>query len=129
MARAKTPDPLKRRHLLEEELAPPRALALAEAYLAEGRRFDALAFLAKAGATDRMKAILAEAVAEGDLFLARETASLLGEPPDARTWRELAAAAEAAGRERYAAEARRLADARAGERGSAAARAGERAGT
>jgi Flp pilus assembly protein TadD len=119
MARAKTPDPLKRRHLLEEALAPARALAVADAYLAEGRRFDALAFLAKADAKDRLRALLGEAVADGDLFLARETAALLGEPPDARTWRELAAAAEAAGRERYAVEARRLADARSGERAKA----------
>ena len=129
MARAKTPDPLKRRHLLEEELAPARGLALGEAYLADGRRFDAIAFFAKAGAKDRLRAVLAEAVTDGDLFLARETAALLGESPDARTWRELAAAAEAAGRERYATEARRLADARSAERGSASARAGERAGS
>lgn len=116
MARAKTPDPLKRRHLLEEALPPARAVAIAEAYLAEGRRFDALAFLAKADDRDRMRKLLGEAVTDGDLFLAREVAALLGEPPDARTWNELAAAAEAAGRERSAAEARRLAAARSGER-------------
>jgi Flp pilus assembly protein TadD len=119
MARAKTPDPLKRRHLLEEALPPARAVAIAEAYLAEGRRFDALAFLAKADARERLRALLGEAVTDGDLFLAREIAALLGEPPDARTWNALAAAAAAAGRDRSAAEARRLAAARSGERAGA----------
>jgi Flp pilus assembly protein TadD len=119
MARVKTPDPLKRRHLLEEALAPARAVAIAEAYVAEGRRFDALAFLKKADARERLRELLAEAVTEGDLFLAREVAALLGEPPDARTWNALAAAAEAAGRDRDAAEARRLAAARSGERAGA----------
>lgn len=116
MAKTKLPDPLKRRHLLEEALAPARALALADAYLAEGRCVDALAFLHRAGAADRLRALLAEAVSAGDLFLARETAALLGEAPDAATWNALAAAADAAGRERYAVEARRLAAARSGER-------------
>jgi hypothetical protein len=116
MAKAKVPDPLKRRHLLEETLAPARAVAIAEAYLAEGRAFDALAFLRQAGAADRLRALQGEAVAGGDLFLAREIAALLGEAPDARTWNALADAAEAAGRERYAVEARRLAAARSGER-------------
>jgi len=58
-------------------------------------------------------------VTDGDLFLAREIAALLGEPPDARTWNALAAAAAAAGRDRSAAEARRLAAARSGERAGA----------
>jgi hypothetical protein len=113
---AKPPDPLKRRHLVEETLPPARALALAEAYLAAGQRFDALAFLAKAGAPDRLRSLRAEAVAEGDVFLVREIGALLGEEADAATWSAVAEAAAAAGKERYAAEARRLAAARAGER-------------
>ena len=119
MAKSKAPDPLKRRHLLEESLAPARAVAIAESYLAEGRAFDALAFLRKADAVDRLRALQAEGVTTGDLFLVREIASLLGEAPDARTWNALADAAEAAGRERCAAEARRLAAARSGERARA----------
>jgi len=117
VARApKIPDPLKRRHLVEEELPPARARALADAYLAAGRTFDALAFLRKAGDAERLRGLLSEAVAAGDLFLAREIATLTGEEPGASTWSALADAAEAAGRERYAAEARRLAAARSGER-------------
>jgi hypothetical protein len=115
----RAPDPLKRRHLVEEALAAPKALAIAEAYLAAGRRFDALAFLAKAGARERLVALAREAVAEGDLFLVREIGALLGEEPGAETWNAVAEAAAAAGKERYAAEARRLAAARSGERSRA----------
>ena len=117
MAKAgKPPDPLKRRHLVEEALPAPRALAVAEAFLAAGQRFDAVGFLAKAGESERLRALRAEAVAEGDLFLVREIGALLGEEPDAATWNAVAEAAAAAGKERYANEARRLAAARAGER-------------
>lgn len=119
MARsARTPDPLKRRHLVEETLPAPRALAIAEAYLAEDRVFDALAFLHKAGAPDRLRALQADAVARGDLFLVREVAALLGEEPAAATWLAVAEAAAAAGKERCATEARRVAAARGGERAS-----------
>jgi hypothetical protein len=116
MARSKTPDPLKRRHLLEENLPAPKALAIAEAYLADGRTFDALAFLAKAGERDRLRALAREAAAAGDLFLAREIGALLGEDGDAESWQRVARAAAAAGKERYASEAERLAAARSGER-------------
>ena len=116
MAKSKTPGPLQRRHLLEETLAAPRAKALAEAYLAEGRVFDALAFLAKAGETDRLRALQRDAVASGDLFLVREIAALLGEAPEADVWSDVARAAAAAGKERYATEADRLGAARSGER-------------
>lgn len=117
MARTpRLPDPLRRRHLVEEPLPAPRALALAESYLAAGRTFDALAFLAKAGARDRLEALQGEAVAAGDLFVVREIAALLGAEPGTEVWSAVAEAAAAAGKERCAAEARRLAGARAGER-------------
>jgi hypothetical protein len=83
MARSKTPGPLERRHLLEEALTPAKAKAIAEGYLAENRPFDALAFLAKAGETDRLRALQGDAVGQGDLFLVREIGALLGEDPDA----------------------------------------------
>jgi hypothetical protein len=119
MARSKAPDPLKRRHLVEETLAAPRALAIAESYLAEGRVFDAMAFLAKAGENDRLRALLREAVAAGDVFLAREISGVLGEPLDADAWSHVARAAASSGKERYASEAERLAAARTGERARA----------
>jgi hypothetical protein len=43
MPRRAIPDPLKRRHLVESALDPARALAIAEAYLEEGRRLEAAA--------------------------------------------------------------------------------------
>lgn len=109
MAKSAIPDPLKRRHLVEEELDPTRALALAEAYLAEGRVVEAVAFLEKADARDQLAAIRDEALEQGDLFLLRAAANALGEEIAAETWSRLADVAEAAGKERYAHEARRLA--------------------
>lgn len=114
MAKSRIPDPLQRRHLLEQDLAPARAMAVAEAYLAEDRLAEALDFLAKAGADDQLRALQQQAVEGGDAFLLREVSLRLGEEPDADTWRRLAEAAEAGGKEVYAHEARRMAEARAG---------------
>ena len=104
------PDPLKRRHLLEEDVDPKKARAVAEAYLAEGRAQEAIAFLARAEDRDALAEISAQAVREGDVFLLREARLALGSEADARTWRELAGNASAAGLERYASEALRQAE-------------------
>jgi hypothetical protein len=50
------------------------------------------------------------------VFLVREIGVLLGEEPGEEVWTAVAEAAAAAGKERFATEARRLAGARAGER-------------
>ena len=50
MAKKKLPDPLRRRHLVEQELESSRALQIAEAYLEEDRAMEAVAFLLKAEA-------------------------------------------------------------------------------
>lgn len=109
MAKTPIPDPLKRRHLVEEDLAPAKALALAEAYLAEGRASEAIVFLEKAEANERLAALRDEAAAAGDVFLLRAAAAALGEDVGAETWARAAEAAEAGGRTRYAREARRQA--------------------
>lgn len=110
MARSAIPDPLERRHLIERDLAPDACTKLADAYLAAGRNWEAIAFLSKASAADRLRALRDEAVVAGDAFLVRElTRALRDETPAAR-WRETAAAARAAGKERYAAQATQLAD-------------------
>ena len=109
MAKPTIPDPLKRRHLAEEDLDPARAVALADAYLADGRATEAIVFLEKAEASDRLAELREQAVAEGDLFLARAAAATAGEEIPAETWLRLAEAAEAAGKTRYAHEARRQA--------------------
>jgi hypothetical protein len=110
MARSQIPDPLTRRHLVERELPPAQALQIAEAYLAEGRRGEAVDFLRKAGAADRLEALRGEAIAEGDVFLLRQIADATAQPIGRNEWHAVARGAESAGKERYAAEARRQAD-------------------
>ena len=105
MAKKKLPDPLRRRHMVEQEIDPARALQIAEAYLEEGRVLESVLFLAKAEAGERLATLREQAVMEGDAFLLREIAAALGEEMDAETWRALAEAARAAGKDRYAAEA------------------------
>ena len=107
MAKAKIPDPLERRHLIERAIEPARALAIAEAYLAEERAQEAVAFLARAQATERLEALWQQAVEQGDPFLLREVANALRREPDAACWRSVAEAAARAGKDRYAAEGRR----------------------
>lgn len=109
MAHKKLPDPLTRRHLLEGGLDPEKARAYAEAYLAEGREVEAVDFLAMAAARDELEALMQNAVERGDVFLMRVASGALGEEPSSATWTELANAAAAAGRERDAESAQRLA--------------------
>ncbi len=101
------PDPLARRHLLERALEPARARAIAEAYLAEQRDMEAIAFLKKASATNELERLCRSAIERGDAFLLRAVCEALGREPDLASWESLAAAAASQGRERYAAEARR----------------------
>jgi hypothetical protein len=107
LARNAIPDPLERRHLIERSLDPARALAIADAYEQEERAVEAVAFLRKANASDRLEALWRRALEAGDPFLLREVAQALGREPDAEAWRQLADVAAAAGKDRYAAEARR----------------------
>ena len=107
MAKSKVPDPLARRHLAERELDTAQALNIAEAYLAEGRSVEAVDFLRKAEADERLAALREEALAAGDVFLLRAVAGAMGTAPTHEEWQRVADAAAAAGRDRYAAEARR----------------------
>ena len=110
MAKPSLPNPLERRHLLERELEPARALTIADAYIADARSLEAVAFLRKAGATDRLEALVQEALRAGDAFLLREVAQALGREFEAALWHQLEGAAAAAGKDRYVAEARRQAE-------------------
>jgi hypothetical protein len=109
VAKSRIPNSLARRHLVEKKIDDASALSIAEAYLADGRRVEALDFLAKAGAKDRLEELRDEALADGDAFLFQSVARHLGESPTSEGWGRLADAAEAAGKERYAATARRQA--------------------
>jgi hypothetical protein len=109
MAKSAIPNPLDRRHLIERELAPAAALKVAEAYLAEERVWEAIAFLLKAGARDRLLELAEQASRAGDAFLVRELCRAAGQEPTPEGWAETAAAARAAGKERFAAQAQRQA--------------------
>lgn len=104
------PDPLKRRHLVEKEEDPAKCLALAEAYLETGRVIEALLFLQRADAQDRLDEVFEQGISEGDVFLVRETARIRGTEVDGRVWRRVAEAATRLGKARYAEDATRFAD-------------------
>ncbi|HEU4431060.1 MAG TPA: hypothetical protein VFT98_20035 [Myxococcota bacterium] len=108
------PDPLARRHELEKPLEPERSRAIGDAYLAQKREVEAIAFFRKAGAQDALEKLCAIAVERGDSFLLREACAALGREPELASWKQLAAAAEMQGRDRYAAEARRQVERLAG---------------
>ncbi len=107
MARSSIPGPLERRHLIEQDLDAKRASQIAEAYLAEGRRNEAIEFLAKADDGEALQRIADEAVEEGDPFLLQAVARVLEEELDRATWSRCADAAQSRGKLRYAETARR----------------------
>lgn len=108
MANTKIPDPLTRRHLLEKDLGKS-ALEIAEAYLEAGRKIEAIDFLVKAEAGDRLQALAEEAVEAGDTFMLQAISRATGEEMGQETWNRTAVAAKAAGLERYAKTAHRQA--------------------
>jgi len=107
VAKKTIPDPLKRRHLIEQDLSAADSLAIADAYLEAGRVSEAVAFLVKAEAEEQLAALVEQAVGEGDAFLLKELADATGEDPGTARWQAAASAAEAAGKQRYAEMARR----------------------
>ena len=110
MAKSKIPGPLERRRFIERDMSEAQALALAEAYLAAGRNVEAIEFLCKADAQDRLATLRSEAVQAGDLFLFRAVNQATRQAPQNEEWAALARAAEAVGKDRYAAEAIRQAE-------------------
>lgn len=107
MAKSAIPDPMVRRHLVEKEMEPDRALAVAEMYLAEGRASEAVIFLVKAGADDRIDAVIEQAIRDGDAFLLKQLVDASRRECSPERWLELADAAEASGKQTYAEMARR----------------------
>jgi hypothetical protein len=110
MAKSAIPDPLTRRHLIERDLAPARALAIGEAYLEQGREIEAIDFLRKAEAAERLAELRGRAVERGDGFLLRAVVRATSSPAGRDEWKRLAEAARAAGKERYALDATRQAE-------------------
>jgi hypothetical protein len=110
VGKKKLPRPIERRHLIERELSTDHALRYAEAYLEEGFEVDAIAFLVKAEATDRLVALRGRAIEVGDGFLLRAVAAAMADPPKTEEWEALAEAAKRAGKERYSTDALRHAE-------------------
>lgn len=107
MAKSAVPGVLERRHLIESEAGEAQALKIAEAYLAEDRIEEALIFLEKAGASERLSELRTAAVSAGDVFLLRSAARAMGESPSRDEWVGVQTAARAEGRELYAVDAHR----------------------
>jgi len=101
------PDAMARRHLLEKSLDAKQAIALADAYLEQGRVVEAIDFLAKAEASDRLESLVEPAIEAGDAFLFRAILEAQGvEESSPEHWQRLLEAAEAAGKTLYASLAR-----------------------
>lgn len=109
MAQVKLPNPLARRHLLEGGLDPAKAKAIGEAYLAADREVEAVDFLEIAKAHETLEGLRERSIEAGDVFLVRAVSAALGDELTAQAWSRCAEAAVAAGRERDAETARRLA--------------------
>ena len=115
MASIKLPDPLSRRHLLEGSLEASKAMALAKAYVEDGREVEAVDFFAAADPSSNEEAHTAlvalrdVALEQGDVFLMRIASGALEEDPSQDTWQALADAATRAGRPKDAEAALRLA--------------------
>ena len=109
MAKTKHPDPLSRRHLLEREIEPSKASAIAKAYLDEGREIEAIDFFAKLEDRGALEKIQSVAVERGDVFLMKAASAGLGEEPSAERWKKLGERAGELGRVRDAESAQRLA--------------------
>jgi hypothetical protein len=110
LARAKIPGPLERRHLVEKDLPPAQALAIAEVYLAQDRCVEAVDFLALAKDPGKVAELRERAIREGDAFLLRAVARAEDRAPTREEWQQLSQAAQTRGLERYAIEARRQAE-------------------
>ncbi len=110
MAKSKVPGPIERRHLIERDLSTAQALRYAEAYLEEGRDQEAIEFLVKAEAEEQLEAMRLRSIEAGDGFLFRMVSAAMDVTPDREQWRKLSEAAAAAGKERYASDALRLAE-------------------
>ena len=110
MPKSKIPNALERRHLIERELPPDQALAIAMAYLDEDRRAEAVVFLGKAGADDQLQALADRAVEEGDGFLLGEVSRARRHEPAPEVWARLEESARRLGKLRYAESAGRQAN-------------------
>ncbi len=109
MATPRIPGPMERRHLIEKSMDAAQSLSIARTYLDAGRASDAIVFLSKADARDELEALAGSAVEQGDAFLLKAVEDELEQAPNPERWLELAAKADALGKESYGEMARRQA--------------------
>jgi hypothetical protein len=107
MAKTIIPDPMARRHLAEKEMGAEQCLALADAYLEEGRAAEAVVFLVKANADDRIEELMQSAIRDGDAFLLKLVVDESRRDCGPDRWLALAEAADAIGKLEYGEMARR----------------------
>ena len=81
----------------------------ADAYLGEDRLVEAVDFLVKAEADERLDELSQTAAERGDAFLLRLIETARSAEPDPRRWHALAEVAEREGKTAYAETARRIA--------------------
>lgn len=65
----------KRKVLYESEAPPDQLQTMAEQFVEAGHLSDAVEFYSKAGANERIEALLDEAIARGDTFLCEQISS------------------------------------------------------
>ena len=102
------PDYREKQKILYIDKTPKAKLVeYGDAFLKEGRVFDALEFYGRAGHDEGLSTILARARDEGDAMLYQQALKALGREADGAEWREVARRAEARGKltfGRFAAE-------------------------
>jgi uncharacterized protein (UPF0254 family) len=103
---AKVFDSLARRAWLNQAAPDPdQSRQIADQYADEGYWSDAVDFYAKAKDADRLEAMAARAVGDGDLFILTKAARYLGRAPTETELAETAENAKRQGKERFAAQA------------------------
>lgn len=100
---------LEKRDLLNDEAASAEVLrSWGEHYEETGSWYDAVDFYEKADAEEGLSRLLSKARDEGNAFLFRRIAHLLGIQPGSDEWAAVAKRAEELGKLAFAAEANRL---------------------
>ncbi len=103
---------LRKRDLLNSDRSDPARLGhLGTCYLEEGRISDAIDFFEKVHDREGLTSILKLCLAEGDFFLYRRVARVLGISPTAEDWTKLGEAALSLGKLHFARSAYREAGA------------------
>ena len=104
---ARLPGPLKKRQLVYGGKTPPEELsAWGRTYIEQGNAADALEFSGAARDLEGLAKIAQTAIEEGDAFLLWGVQRAAPELVSSRDWERLARAADALGKDAFAARAR-----------------------